>query len=521
MFLDGNAVASDSELTATVCIVGAGAAGVTLADALVRKGIDVLVLESGGLRRDRATTDLAAGRNAGVPLDNGKAMGLEELRERVYGGSSTHWGGWCKPYVAADFDAVPTNGNVAWPLAFAELERYYPAVHDLLALGPYGNEWDWFAARHQTGSAIGDSPSFATRVTQITNDPRVATKLQPRLDASPRARVVLNANVVRIALAPDGTRVDRLEVATLNGRRFRARATRYVVATGGIEVPRLLLASNDVHTTGVGNAHDHVGRYFMEHVDVDAGEAVMAASLDQLRLYTVQPLGRAATDPSLIGSWTITPAAQRAQGLGAIEVSPQFAYRIDDPIVARSRRHDFPGDKVPFAGMQELVRRVAAPAQSYVRLRAVVAQAPNRQSRVRLDRTVDALGMPRAVLDWRLTRTDRDTIARGTALFGATLARVGLGRVRLDVRGHVLPPRPLDALADINYPVGSSYHHMGTARMSASPSDGVVDANCAVHGVPNLFIAGSAVFPTASTATPTLTLLALALRLADHLSSRA
>src|SRR3954451_25211125 len=106
MFLDGNAVAHDSELAATVCIVGAGAAGVTIANALERRGVDVLVLESGGFHLDPATTDLAAGRNLGVALDNGNALKLDELRDRVYGGSSTHWGGWCKPFVADDFDAV-------------------------------------------------------------------------------------------------------------------------------------------------------------------------------------------------------------------------------------------------------------------------------------------------------------------------------------------------------------------------------------------------------------------------------
>lgn len=517
MFVDSRELASGHEITTDVCVIGAGAAGVTIADALDRKGIAVAVLESGGFAPDPATTDLAVGRNTGVAMHQGERSTLDEDRLRYYGGTSNHWAGWCKPFTDAELGPQPHLGEPGWPITLRDLEPYYRQVYPYLQLGPYGSDWRYWNDAHRTGAPWGDHAAFETRLTQISGAVRLGARLRARLDTATRVTVYLWANVVRIGLAPDGSRVDQLDVATLTGRRFTVRARRVVLATGGIEVPRLLLASNDVHTAGVGNGNDLVGRMFMEHIDVNVGEAILAAPVSRLKLYTTQPTGTDETAPALNGNWTITPEAQRAHALSAIEVSSLVAEPLDAPTVAKLRPNA--KDEVPLPGIEDLLRRASTPGASYHVMRGIVGQSPNARSRVRLDDARDALGMPRVVLEWNLARIDYDTIARGTALFAAGIGAQGLGRVRLRVNDHTLPPKALDELGDVRYPVGVSAHHMGTARMATTPQRGVVDATCAVHGVPNLFIAGCAVFPTVSTATPTATLLALTLRLADHLAS--
>jgi len=148
-------------------------------------------------------------------------------------------------------------------------------------------------------------------------------------------------------------------------------------------------------------------------------------------------------------------------------------------------------------------------------LRVLCEQEPNPSSRVTLTRTLDALGMPQIALDWRLTGDDRRSMLRTIELLGTEVGRRGLGRVRLDIDGFTnLTPSETDVL---DYPVSTGSHHMGTARMHASPRSGVVDPDLKVHSVANLYIGGSAVFPTSGANTPTLTIVALALRLTDHL----
>ena len=146
-------------------------------------------------------------------------------------------------------------------------------------------------------------------------------------------------------------------------------------------------------------------------------------------------------------------------------------------------------------------------------------QAPNPDSRVRLSGTRDALGLPRADLDWQFTEQDKHTLRRLAEALDAELVRLGLGRFEAESwlydGGLAWPVDPTVG----NHPIGG-YHHMGTTRMSDDPQAGVVDRNCRVHGYRNLYVAGSSVFATSGWANPTLTILALVHRLKDHLVSR-
>jgi choline dehydrogenase-like flavoprotein len=137
-------------------------------------------------------------------------------------------------------------------------------------------------------------------------------------------------------------------------------------------------------------------------------------------------------------------------------------------------------------------------------------QAPNPRSRVNLHHSKrDQLGLPATQLDWQLSDFDKFSIRRTAELIGIELGRAGLGRVRTDI-DEDLSKFPL---------VETAWHHMGTTRMSENDRTGVVDSACRVHGLSNLYVAGSSVFPTGGRANPTLTIVALAIRLADHLKS--
>jgi choline dehydrogenase-like flavoprotein len=146
-------------------------------------------------------------------------------------------------------------------------------------------------------------------------------------------------------------------------------------------------------------------------------------------------------------------------------------------------------------------------------------QAPNPASRVMLSEERDAFGLPRIALDWQLLDVDKRSLKVTMEALDRELRRLSLGRVEPSAwLDEPETPWVADPLVS-NHPVGG-YHHMGTTRMATSPRRGVVDADCRVHGLGNLYVAGSSVFPTGGWANPTLTILALALRLGDHLGRK-
>jgi choline dehydrogenase-like flavoprotein len=136
-----------------------------------------------------------------------------------------------------------------------------------------------------------------------------------------------------------------------------------------------------------------------------------------------------------------------------------------------------------------------------------VEAEPNRDSRVTLSEHKDALGMNRVKVDWRLTELVKRTFDRTVTLLAEEMQRTGVADVQLD---EPLEGKPWPAQLE------GTWHHMGTTRMHDSPTQGVVDRNCQVHGMSNLFVAGSSVFPTVGANFPTITIVAMTLRLSEH-----
>ena len=300
---------------------------------------------------------------------------------------------------------------------------------------------------------------------------------------------------------------------TLSGNSFSATATAFVLATGGLEVPRILLASNDRRPAGIGNEHDLVGRCFMEHVNIATGPVALTSAASAMVPYTPTPVtidvNGEPRDLAVQAVLLLDPELMKHNALRACEVTLEYPFAPDDKRLRALYPDTAPGIDLLDA---ENVETGSVPIA-----RVLCEQEPNPASRVTLVRTKDELGMPRIQLDWRLTRDDRISMLRTLRTVGQQIGQRGLGRMRVDIGGFLdAEPGPNTTL---DYAVNTGSHHMGTTRMSSDPTRGVVDADLKVHSVANLYIAGSAVFPTSGANTPTLTIVALTLRLADHLAS--
>lgn len=517
MFIDLTDPSAPAEIQTDLCIIGAGAAGISLALELSGTSLDVCVLESGDFDYDAATQSLADGDNVGLPYYE-----LISSRLRYFGGTTNHWGGISCPLDALDFekrDYIPYSG---WPIDRATLDPYYERAHEYCQLGAYNYDPAFWATADAPVLAI-DGGRLATLM-KLENPLRFGGEYRERIGAARHIRVVLSANVTAFEAAENGASIDRVQALSLNGRELRVSAKTFVLATGAIENARLLLSSRNVHADGIGNAHGLVGRFFMEHPMVPAMELALTSADTNLSLYTGQKRnGLGVTGYLALTAGTLRQermlnacaslntgslhqrVAKSAEGIAS-------AVRIWNALKAGEAPPNF-GSHV--ANLLSDLHRVAIYSyeRAFVRspltasLVVQLEQAPNPSSRVALSEERDRLGMQKVNLDWRMGDFERDTVLRFGELLGREIGRAGLGRVRLVQPGE-------DGWWD---GMRGAWHQMGTTRMHADSKQGVVDADCRVHGVGNLYVAGGSVFPTCGVANPTLTIVALAIRLADHL----
>lgn len=487
MRFDAREVDEGTTLQADVCIVGGGAAGITLALALRDKGLDILLLEGGGAVADGNWQDLYKGQMSGL-----RTWTLDGCRFRQLGGSTVAWAGWCRPLDAEDFDAHDWMPHSGWPISRADLDPFYVLAHDTCDLADFEYDVDALSTRAERTHFDLDPALAVTSVYHYSPPTRFNQKFGADLDASQDVALYLNAGVVDIVSGDDDA-VDRVEVGTLEGKRFFVESRVVVLATGGIENARLLLAANG--GTGIANGSDTVGRYFMEHPHY-YGASLIVSKSDAISFYQrFQMAGAYMGAPrgmSLKGALAIAAEARAAEGI------PNMGLELNQVDLDRDHQG------IPPTHMAQLVGKADA---TLMRIHARVEQRPLTESRITLsERDRDALGMPRAILDWRIAREDLVGYRRGFEILGAAFGKAGIGRVWASLDGEAFKGNPQPGC-----------HHMGATRMSADAATGVVDANLRCHEVPNLYVLGSSVFPTGGYANPTLTIVALAHRLALQL----
>jgi len=509
LFIDARTLDDDSRVDADLAIIGSGPAGISIARAIASPAMRVCIVEAGGLEPSAEDQALYQGENTGIEYP------LAGTRLRQFGGTSGHWGGFCRPLDPIDFEArdwVPLSG---WPFGREALDPYLEAASAAVEVAParFEDPGYW---QQKTGEPLVNwrAGRIMTRFFQFSPPTRFGKRYRAELEQSPDIQVLLHANVTNIAAVPSAKAVDHLDVQTLTGRRHQVHARRYILAAGAIENARLLLLSSDVMPAGLGNQNDMVGRCFMEHPHMGGFADIVVADLGRLpRIYreSVPVDGRTARvayipDPDYL---------RRTRRLSAsFTMSPVADLRAEDP-----------GTDASLAGQRDMVQaarpfltaggrppRPHDPGFSGTRFGVGCAceQTPNPDSRVTLADDTDPLGLRRVRLNWRLTEQERRSFIANIRALGRELAAAGIGRLR--------PLLPDDGLWE--KVVGGGSHHMGTTRISDDPKRGVVDRDCRVHGIDNLYVAGSSVFVTSGSANPTLNILALAYRLVDHLKEQ-
>lgn len=549
MILDANDIDNGALLSADVCIVGGGPAGISLALTLAGQSLDVILLESGRLAPHGPTQSLYDGEVEDEKLHSPP----DKYRQRRLGGSTTIWGGRCMPFDAIDFEARPQVQHSGWPISLQDLLPFYPEANRIAEAGRFAYE----AAQALGPTAPPMFKGFDSEVVSTEGVERFScptdfgTRYARRLRVASDVRVLLGANCTALRLDPDHRRIREVEVSTLEGVRFAVAARAVVLAAGGLETARLLLASRDVAPAGIGNEHDVVGRYYMCHIAGNVGTLEVHGNTGDVRHgYEIAPEGIYCRRRI-----AVREAEQRRRGLanavarlhfpritdprhqsGVLSglflarpfISYEYGKRVNDgtaatlPLYARHLMNVVadPVDTMAFLGHWISKRTLAQRKFPSVILRNRSnrfslelhgEQSPLAHSRVSLADKRDALGMPQLRVDWRYDRADIESLRHTLNVIAQEIAHSGIGR--LSYNGATLEE---DLLRFGAY----GGHHIGTTRMGTDPRTSVVDADCRVHSVNNLYVAGSSVFPTSSQANPTLTLIALSLRLGRHLAQR-
>ena len=454
-----------------VCICGAGPAGITLARTLASKGRRVAVMEAGGPEVSPQSQDLYRGENIGLPY-----YPLDACRLRFLGGTSNHWGGYTRPLDARDFEALPQHPFNAWPIKRADLDIYAQHTAEILDLPPEAPSFDIFGGKEDL-----IEPS-QYRISPI----QFRSKYRGELEGSENISLYLNANLVEIVLDAGRRYVSGLNFrAYSRDETFRVEARHYVMCCGGLENARILLNSDKQIPEGIGNAHDLVGRYFCEHLEIGVGHAILATPPDRLNFYIASK--KLISERRCLSFELELLPLERDHASCELSLGERVSHALREP------------DSACFDAI----------------VLVVIGQSLNRDSRVTLSKKKDRFGLRQLALDWRLAPIDHQTIKTAAEEMGRAMARRDVGRMRLE---------PYMTQREIEVPItperGGSSHHMCTTRMSDDPATGVVDRDCRVHGVTNLYLAGSSVFASPGVSNPTFTIVQLALRLGDHLNAR-
>ena len=531
--VDANRLQPNSILNTDICVVGTGAAGITLSSELNGSSQSVCLVESGSYDPDESTQSLYNLDIAGYPVRENFMS-----RARYFGGTCNLWAGRSMKLTELDLlkrDWVPNSG---WPITYSELQHYYGKAERILKLPSFDALENTTLQRRMSPSerALFNNDDLKPNISLWAKKPlRFGAAYESRLKRSRNVTVYLNANVTEVTMNPEGNSVAEFQWTTLGGNRARVRAKRFVIACGGLENARLLLVSRTVHPNGVGNQFDLVGRFFMDHPRTVHGKIRLCGKQrlplllgipvrDGIGQIGVQLSENMQRKERLLNNYL---SLERHWSPRTAKAYSSFIYSMK--ILLRKgysdKRFTLSGAKL--AKIPELIYllspRELMPHSLYRVFKALrekmgkdlteltivnyCEQGPNPESRVFLSQERDRLNMNRLILEWKIWAEETQTLARLQELLDHYLRKTHMGFVEASAREI------------IHLPYTDASHHIGTTRMSENPRQGVVDVNSKVHGVHNLFIAGSSVFPTCGYANPTWTIVALAIRLADYLKT--
>jgi|SRR5579862_303418 len=540
MILTARSEASD--IKAAVAIVGGGPTGIALALALARANIDTVIIESGGEHTDIWATSLSSAA-ALVPENHAP---LEWASPRGLGGATWTWGGRCVDIDPIDFEPRPDAEIPGWPISYEDATAEARAAATFLGIGEPQFEVEL--------DGLGTEGVLRTRLERWCSDPRLARHYAGEIRTSAKARFYTGLTCTGITFDSDGRHVRGLRVKYRSGLECLVSARHYVLAAGGIETARLLLASKETVSAGIGCSFAWLGRNYLGHFEGAIADIVLDGLSDDaldyrldgsacfvrprlmlapeiLRRKGLRNIAFVPTNQPL-GDWRHGSGALSAAALAlympivgrSLQPGPVREILLGRPLNASGLRHhlkNIVGDGrgiISFA-VQALVQRLRRPKVPgiFVRnktrrysLKYIAEQSPSYASRVLLSNDRDALGVPRVIVEKSVTDNDVKSILEAHDILDRELRRLKLGRLEYLAKAS-------DRSAAITAHGADGYHQIGLVRMGNDPQSSVVDANCTMHSVPNLHIASSAVFPTSGQANPTFLMICLALRLAKRL----
>lgn len=547
MIVDSVALPANQTLQYDVCVVGSGPAGLTLARELGSAGLRVCVLESGNFEPSEGAT-----RSLSELASEGNFVQVNpDQRNRRFGGNSGFWGVHLNhttngvrliPYLPSDFErreGVPHSG---WPFSREYLDPWYARAQLVLGAGPYAYDLKNWVTPETPPLPLGDR--LQTAIFMFGNGEMFTQTYRRELELARNITIYTSSNALELETDESGQRIERVQVGTVQGLRFTIEAKMVLLAAGGVENTHLLMLSDKVHKQGLGNQHDVLGRYFMDHPIAEGGHIYPRDRkiFERTALYDKRPVNDAhimggillsdelVVKESLLNLTTwLFPRPMWSAREDSMKALRRFARGSSIAAGPKAAWGDFTsalkGGGAVVDGIYNKVTGVPLPfwpnlaegewhrkqdrkhrAYGVFEVLHLLEQAPDPDNRLVLTDELDVLGRRKAKLITRWREIDRRGVDKGQQILDEELRAKKLGHFE----AHRTPDNDL-----IWSSLGAS-HHMGTARMHASPRQGVVDENCKVHGVHNLFVAGSAVFPTGSSLNPTLTICALAARLADH-----
>ena len=474
IFTDFNSYKA-SGFSPTVCIIGSGPAGISLALQLEKQKIPCLIVEAGGFERSEE----------GQSNFKGKVIGdhyidLEIARLRYFGGSSGHWSGWCRPLDEVDFEARNGVKNSGWPIRKKDLDPYTIKTNSILEINAF-----------PPNKPLNDN--LEEIYFRFSAPVRFGNKYREDIEKSPLISLLINSPIMDIV--PTAKKISHINLYSKNGIAQQISAKYFALCAGGIENSRLLLWSNQLHRSGVVPNSQTLGKYWMEHPVYKAGDTALYTFT---KLHVKHSLG--------LRFYAPTSKFLHAHGIG------NFGMRLttgENPIKALIKD----GLCIAPNFFTTLAQKANEGLVCSAELRLAWEQIPVSENRIELSNEKDALGMPRTNLYWKKQPQDRTSAEAAMKLFGSYLIKENLGRAKV-----------VSWLANgKDYPEDDeriSFHHMGGTRMASTSAEGIVDANCKVFGVDNLYIGGSSVFPTGGHANPTYTIVQLALRLGDHIAQK-
>lgn len=512
MHHDARELPNNSVIEGDICIVGSGAAGISIALDWINTSSKVILLESGGFEYDDRVQDLYKGEGTGQ-----KYYPLRSSRLSYFGGTTNHWAGMCSPFDPVDFrkrDWVPHSG---WPITRQDLDPFYERANKVLKLGPYNYDLAFWQKEkpNMNPFPLGDEVIWHKmwQISAVRGFGRGGMSKEYRETIVNAANIHLYtyATVTDIRTNGPVSQINELVVKNHAGKTHKVKAKHFILAGGAIQNARMLLASNSQAPKGLGNDNDLVGRYFMEHLEIHAAEFWLLRPF-ATDLYNWDTTWcELAIREEVQEKNKILNGTAGADGLAwERNMRPRMEiYQDEDPrnAVDNMMKVWSGADSIAQAQNKGNIER----AYSF---QIRMEQAPNPDSRVFLGKEKDELGVPRANLHWALTDLDKRSVRRILELIGEEAGKTGFARLRFTEEFR--DPN------DMSWPVGTNggWHHMGTTRMNDDPKQGVVDANCKVHGISNLYVAGAACYATAGAPNPTLTLVALSLRLSDYVKNR-